>query len=722
MKDRFGAVPVELKTLPRWVNWRTEVRGDRPTKVPVDPKTGHNASCNDPGTWGTFRDALARLNDDTVDGIGLQLRAPYVGIDLDECRNPESGEIESWAQGIIDRLNTYSEISPSGTGVHIVAKGTLPPRGRRKGHVEMYSSGRFLTMTGLHLDGTPTTIEERQAQLTELHDQIFGRAAPQSPKSSGAAPSANSLADDELIDRASHAENCNKFARLWKGDYSGYDSQSEADLALCMLLAFWTGRDARRIDSLFRQSGLFRPKWDEKHAADGRSYGQMTIEKAIEGTCQVWNQPIAAASGGNAGLGLIKELADAISSEEKFAQDRSGLLYRYAEGVYKPDGEGHVKRLVKALLESWNQSKKWSSGRADEVVEYLRVDSPLIWERPPLDIVNVANGLLDVETGELKPHSSDFLSPIQLSVRYDATATCPAWEQFVAEVFPKDAQQLAWDVLAWLMTPDISIQTAVLLMGQGANGKSAYLAGVRAFLGRANVASENLHNLESNRFAVAQLVGKLANICSDLPSTSLAGSSVFKAITGGDCMRAERKFKPAFTFEPYARLVFSANYLPRCTDASHAFFRRWMIVPFPRTFQPSEQIPREVLDARLATPRELSGVLNKALVALRAIRARGGLCESNSVRTAGSEFVRLMDPVAVWLDAVAIKEPDAMVAKSDLVEAYNRAARKDGRPPITGTAFGLAVRRLMPEVRDGQRKLRGEKRWVWLGLGLVGEA
>jgi putative DNA primase/helicase len=389
--------------------------------------------------------------------------------------------------------------------------------------------------------------------------------------------------------------------------------------------------------------------------------------------------------------------------------------------VYKPDGEGHVKRTVKFLLESWGQTKRWSSGRADEVVEYLRVDSPLIWERPPLDTVNVANGLLDIETGKLKSHTSDFLSPVQLPVSYDPTATCPAWEKFVSEVFPDDAQELAWEVPAWLMTPEISIQKALLLLGEGANGKSVYLSALRAFLGRTNAAAESLHRLESDRFAVAQLVGKLANICPDLPSSSLSGSSMFKAITGGDFITAEYKFKQPFEFQPYSRLVFSANFLPRSNDASHAYFRRWLIVPFTHTFDESEQIPREVLDARLAAPSELSGLMNKAVVAIGAIRQRRGFTEAKSVSNAGREFVRLTDPVAVWLDAMTRKDPEAMVAKQTFLEAYNTTARKEGRAPITQTALSLAVKRLVPGIQDGQRKVAGVKKHVWLGIELLDE-
>ncbi len=418
------------------------------------------------------------------------------------------------------------------------------------------------------------------------------------------------------------------------------------------------------------------------------------------------------------GGGLVKQLSDEISPAEHFAQDQSGELYRFNNGVYIPDGERHVKRLVKTLLEKRNETQSWSSNRAKEVVEYLRVDSPLLWERPPLDVINVKNGLLDVTTGELKPHSPEFLSAAQLPVSFDASAKCPAWEKFVAGVFPKDAQELAWDIPAWLMTPDTSIQKAILLVGEGANGKSVYLAGLRTFLGRTNVASETLHRLESNRFAVAQLVGKLANICPDLPSASLAGSSVFKLITGGDCITGECKFKQPFPFVPFARLVFSANHFPRSADASHAYFRRWIILPFERTFDPSEQIPREVLDAQLAAPSELSGLLNKALGAVAAIRTRGGLHEPESVSGAGHEFVQLTDPVAAWLNSTTMQSPDGIVAKDALLAEYNRTAVREGRPIITPTALGLAIKRFIPGIKDAQRKVEGRRQWVWLGLWL----
>jgi hypothetical protein len=107
-------------------------------------------------------------------------------------------------------------------------------------------------------------------------------------------------------------------------------------------------------------------------------------------------------------------------------------------------------------------------------VKYLAIDAPLLWDSPPQDQVNVQNGLLDVNTRSLSPHSGDFLSPVQLPIKFDAAARCPAWDKFISEVFPADSEAIAWEIPAWLMTPDTSIQKAILLMGDGANGKSTY--------------------------------------------------------------------------------------------------------------------------------------------------------------------------------------------------------------------------------------------------------
>ncbi len=418
----------------------------------------------------------------------------------------------------------------------------------------------------------------------------------------------------------------------------------------------------------------------------------------------------------------VYQIAELISGRHRFAQDVGGRLYIFRGGNYHSDGASFVRQQVKQLLERMRLSSKWSSHKAEEVVKYIEVDAPQLWERPKVDVVNVLNGLLDVNTRALSPHSPDFLSLVQLPVTFDPAARCPAWDKFISEVFPGDSEAIAWEIPAWLATPDTSIQKAVLLTGDGANGKSTYLRAVLAFIGRQNVAAISLHRLENDRFSVARLVGRLANICPDLPSEDLSSTSIFKAITGGDALLAERKFEESFEFVPFARLIFSANHPPKSQDASSAFFRRWVVVPFERTFHAGDPgtLPRDQLDAMLADPTELSGVLNKALEALKAIRGHG-LSESESIRRAMDEFRQTTDPVAVWLDRNTVLEPDALIPADRLWQDYNQDCVAKGRPTVSKTALGRAIAQLRPTVEKRQRTLNDRLSWCYVGIGSIAE-
>jgi P4 family phage/plasmid primase-like protien len=416
----------------------------------------------------------------------------------------------------------------------------------------------------------------------------------------------------------------------------------------------------------------------------------------------------------------VHQVAEAITARHRFARDAGGRLHIHRGGSYHPDGASFVRQRVKQLMGRMRVASKWTSHKAEEVVKYIEVDAPMMWDRPRFDVVNVLNGLLDVRARILSPHSPDFLSPVQLPVKFDRDARCPMWDKFISEVFPGDSEAIAWEMPAWLMTPDTSIQKAVLLMGDGANGKSTYLRGVLAFIGKHNVAAVSLHKLENDRFSAARLIGRLANICPDLPGTDLTSTSVFKAITGGDPLMAEYKFKDSFEFIPYARLVFSANHPPKSQDASPAFFRRWLVVPFERTFADGapDTIPSDKLDAMLSDPTELSGVLNKALEALTAIRTRG-LSESDSTRHATDEFRQATDPLAVWLDRKTILQPDAVTPQDQLHREYCRNCADVGRPTISKTAFGRAMKKLRPAVTDYQRTVNGVLAWCYIGIALL---
>jgi primase-polymerase (primpol)-like protein len=271
-------VPAPIRASHRIVLWKHERRGDRLTKVPYQPaRPTVRAAVDRPRTWGTFPVALVAVLDGRAAGLGIVLGAGLVGVDLDHCR--VAAAITDEALAIVRALDSYSEVSPSGTGVHVLMRGTLPAGGRRKGPVEMYSDLRFFTVTGAHVAGTPATIEERTAELAAVHRRIFGtngthQQAPRPP--TGRPPNVD---DAQVLERARAARNGGKFRALWSGDTSGYPSHSEADQALCTMLAFWTGGDAARMDALFRRSALMRPKWDAPRGA--ATYGQLTIHRAL---------------------------------------------------------------------------------------------------------------------------------------------------------------------------------------------------------------------------------------------------------------------------------------------------------------------------------------------------------------------------------------------------------------------------------------------------------
>ncbi len=415
-------------------------------------------------------------------------------------------------------------------------------------------------------------------------------------------------------------------------------------------------------------------------------------------------------------LGFTRMMAEHIRREHFFAQDAGRLLYAFKHGCYQPIGKLVIEQAFLKACETLKLSDRWSIRQAREIVTYIQTSAAMLWDAPPLDTLNVANGLLDVSTKTLKPHSPEFLSAVQLPVTFDPAATCPAWDQFITEVFPEDAQALGYELPAYLMLPDNSQQKAMLLIGEGSNGKSTFLRAVSRFLGKQNTCAVSLHRLEEDKFAVQRLIGKLACIVPDLPSEHLSGSSVFKAITGSDDLEAERKFADSFLFTPITRLIFSANHFPQSKDSSQAFFRRWVVIPFHNTIAPGKQITREVLDARLTAPPELSGVLNKCLEGLAAMQTRGGFTQSETLQEALREFRDQTDPLATWLDQHTVLNPESFTTKKDLLIKFNAESQEAGRPPITAHTFTKGLTRLRPSIKEAQKTIGGKIERILPGL------
>lgn len=295
MTDKYKHVPAELKEVKQWVGYFTKPRADGgKNKYPVNPKTLTAAKCNDPTTWGTVEEAIASLGKigqtrvqeghewktllGPLEGIGLELANGICGVDIDHAIT--DGEPSRTLLDIVETMDSYTELSPSGEGVHVLFKGEIPEGRNKYNDVEMYQKGRFFTVTG-NVFGMLKPLNERTAPAKKVHTKYLAEAEKATTQEKVTAPAIpTSLSDVELLRKAMNAKNGDRFKALWSGDISGNNGDhSGADMALCNLLAYWTNGDAYRIDDLFRQSGLIREKWDRK--TGNTTYGKMTIDAVL---------------------------------------------------------------------------------------------------------------------------------------------------------------------------------------------------------------------------------------------------------------------------------------------------------------------------------------------------------------------------------------------------------------------------------------------------------
>ena len=284
----------ELKSLRQWVAYRlvwNEKKG-KADKRPINPHNGAGAKANDPATWGTYDEAMGYAERHGLiagksGGVGFEFGRGYCGIDLDNVVL-EDGRLKEFASEIVELMNSYTEYSPSHKGLHILCKLSVSVSEfgtqRRNDEIglEMYDSGRFFTVTG-EIYGKVKSILERTEQARKIYDNLHKDGNKKSNMSllrSFDGVIQKDLTDSELWDKMFSSQHGREILALYQGDMSGYGyDHSRADLALCSHLAYWTGGNEWQMDRMFRESGLMRPKWDERHGA--QTYGAMTLGLAL---------------------------------------------------------------------------------------------------------------------------------------------------------------------------------------------------------------------------------------------------------------------------------------------------------------------------------------------------------------------------------------------------------------------------------------------------------
>lgn len=385
-------------------------------------------------------------------------------------------------------------------------------------------------------------------------------------------------------------------------------------------------------------------------------------------------------------------------------------LLVYKDGVFQL-GESVTRSCIHELLGPASTPQ-----RIDTVVELLKESSKKIeGELNPKagKFINVENGILEWETGKLLPHSPDFFSTIRIHANYNPNASSAVIDRFLEEIFPSDALGLVEEMLGYLLIPETKYQMAFMLLGSGANGKSTFLSLCLRVLGEENVSRISLQDLTTNRFTSAELVGKVANIYPDLPAQALENSDVFKAIVSGDSIKAERKFGQPFILKPFARLLFSANELPKSKDLTDAFFRRWVIIPFPNKFE-GAQADRDLI-SRLTTPEALSHLLNRALAGLMRLEAQRGFSISQSVNMASMEYRRTCDSTLEFIQENIETGTTGVLPKNQVYDSYKKYCLELGSVPVSQKVFN---KRLLEVTKSGESRqfYAGRKLRVWTGL------
>ena len=433
-------------------------------------------------------------------------------------------------------------------------------------------------------------------------------------------------------------------------------------------------------------------------------------------------------------------IASAIKAETSFVY-AAETLWRYRDGVYVADGEMYVRQQTKQIIEKIAKDAeekakangetfdatpilaRFTADLVEKVVFDIATDSltPIDALNGRTDVINLRNGLLRWETGELLTHDPAVLSTVQLPLTYDLNADCPLTKTFWKEVIPADAIPVAEEWIGYCVLPTTKMEKALMLLGGGQNGKSTFIKQLMAFIGRANYSTEPLQALDEDKFAAAELHGKLVNAFADLPSRALEDTGMFKSLVTGDEIMGQKKFQQPFSFKPFARLVFSANTPPSSRDNSRGFWRRWLTISFPNEISDTKK-DEDLID-KLTSEQEMSGLLNIAIAGLQRLVARGHFEEVASIRETLDAYRQVSDPVMAFLREECLVDPRMTAHKDALYQTYRQWCDESGHRALSRQKFNGELLAKVPGLRLVRLGEKGNGIRAWQGLGLLdGEA
>lgn len=405
-------------------------------------------------------------------------------------------------------------------------------------------------------------------------------------------------------------------------------------------------------------------------------------------------------------------------SGEYYATPRdTEIIHRYEDGIYRPDGAPHIKEAIESAVDG----KSITSRSVSEVIGHIQrrtyINRDNFDEDP--EEITVKNGVLNTKTFEFVPHDPCKKFLLKIPVKYDPDADCPRFNKFLTEILEDDIERATIiELFGYCLVKNYSIQKWFMFLGSGANGKGTLLSTLRTFLGAENIAAVELQEFEKP-FSIAELYGRLANIVGDLSAKELYHSGRLKSLTGGDLLLAEKKFQNPFNFINHAKLIYSANELPRTFDGTLAFWRRVMLINFSKTFIGNDD--KKDLWKEFTTEEELSGILNLAIKGIQRLDVNGGFSKENSVEVIEEYYIRNSDPVtAFFMDCVEISnDMEDFVSLQSLHTTFVEYCKQYRFMDLSQRKFNSAVRNNF-RLRESREKNveTGKQERVWGGIFL----
>lgn len=652
----------ELKEMRIWVCFTLIEKNGRTEKNPISAygtETGSDAA--HAHSWVTYDEAVRAMNEKGYDAVGFALPDNMFFLDMDHM-----GVNDPFVQIRLDRLNTYAESSVSGTGIHaygLMDGGRIPTcekDGKRKldkafyqknpnNNMELYFgaiTNRFAVFTGKIIRDADI-IDCTDAVLLTL-DKDMRRKDKQkySEKRDGG--------DKEVFDIVASLmkqKNGEKFRRLYNdGDYSEYGSQSEADCALCAMIAFRTGADPQMIDTVFRSSALMRDKWNRD------DYRESTIEKGIEachGTFHKSKMEHPDFIRFNKQTGepyvVVPLLAEHTRKNLRYLlvrdSGKQGLLkYVYEDGVYRLYADDMFKGCIKKFIEDYDPEIV-KIGQVSEAYQHIITDLNYVGQgelNADETLVNFKNCLLRVTADSLTlvPHTPNVYSTIQIPCCWTGKPSpTPVFDSYMNTLTNGDAAvtELLLEVIGLVISNIKAWRTkrSLFMKGPGDSGKSVIKTLTEMFVGKGNFIGIDLKEIEA-RFGTGAIYGTRLAGSSDMSFLTVDELKTFKKITGGDSLFAEFKGQQAFEFTYNGFLWFCMNRLPKFGgDDGEWVYNRIMVVDCPNA------IPRDKQDTRLIDKlyAEREGIIFKAVRALQQVIRNGyRFTEPESVTAARAAY------------------------------------------------------------------------------------